>query len=186
MQATIAKGFWKDARHPVLEVLTMGAISGRTPAVVIEYTSYGKRVRKLFEDAFEARRFYAYKFRAGAEPKVLNPDKVSKDHTMPTTKKPAAKKPATKKPAKAKPATKSKAGTTISGKGQAVLAFLQSQGATTAAKAIDRRKVWSKCEVGMSVIATLKSAGLLVRVDKEDGWKGYYLTADGSKAAKQV
>jgi hypothetical protein len=41
--------------------------------VTLEYTSRGKRVRKTFDDMYAARRFYAAKLRAGADPKVVRP-----------------------------------------------------------------------------------------------------------------
>ncbi len=94
---------------------------------------------------------------------------------------------AKKKPA-AQPtitATEKKQSGGINSKGQAVIDFLNKKGATTAAKAYDREKVWEACEVGMSVIATLKSKGLLVRIDHEDGTKGYHLTAEGKKLASK-
>jgi predicted transcriptional regulator len=79
-----------------------------------------------------------------------------------------------------KPAAKNDS---ISAKGQAVLDYLSKHGATTAAKAIERSKVWKACEVGMGVISTLKAKGLLIRVDHEDGTKLYQLTAEGKKLA---
>lgn len=39
--------------------------------IAVEYDSRGKRVRKEFTDHFEARRFYATKFKAGRNPRVL-------------------------------------------------------------------------------------------------------------------
>ena len=38
--------------------------------VAIEYDARGKRVRKLFTDHYQARRFYAAKDKAGRNPKV--------------------------------------------------------------------------------------------------------------------
>ena len=73
----------------------------------------------------------------------------------------------------------------ITAKAQAVIDFLTKKGATTAAKAYDREKVWEACEVGMGVISTLKAKGLLVRVDHEDGKKLYHLTAEGKKLASK-
>ena len=46
------------------------SISGRMPAVRVEYDRHGKRVTKHFVDAYEARRFYAAKFKAGKNPIV--------------------------------------------------------------------------------------------------------------------
>jgi hypothetical protein len=43
------------------------------PAVIVEYDSRGKRVRKLFADPYEARRFYVAKDKAGRRPKVVRP-----------------------------------------------------------------------------------------------------------------
>jgi hypothetical protein len=46
------------------------AISNRLPPVAVEYDARGKRVTRQFANAFEARRFYAAKARAGKNPKV--------------------------------------------------------------------------------------------------------------------
>ena len=45
-------------------------ISTRLPSVAVEYDSRGQRVRKLFADAFAARRFYTQKAREGKNPQV--------------------------------------------------------------------------------------------------------------------
>ena len=47
------------------------AISDRMPAVTIEYSCRNKRATKDFEDANEAKKFYAAKEKAGRNPKVL-------------------------------------------------------------------------------------------------------------------
>lgn len=47
-----------------------GAITNRMPPVAVEYTSRGRRVCKTFADAYEARRFYGAKLRAGRDPAV--------------------------------------------------------------------------------------------------------------------
>ena len=39
--------------------------------VAIEYDSRGKRVRRVFVDHYKARQFYATKFKAGRNPKVV-------------------------------------------------------------------------------------------------------------------
>jgi len=44
--------------------------SGIVP-VTVEYTARGRRVTKTFADAYAARRFYAAKFKAGANPRVV-------------------------------------------------------------------------------------------------------------------
>ena len=46
------------------------AISARMPSVVVEYDCRGKRVEKLFECPYEARRFYAAKLKDGKNPRV--------------------------------------------------------------------------------------------------------------------
>lgn len=46
------------------------SIFNRPVAVAVEYASRGKRVRKTFADAYEARRFYGAKLRAGKDPAV--------------------------------------------------------------------------------------------------------------------
>lgn len=46
-------------------------ISGRSPAVTVEFDSRGLRVRKTFVDPFAARRFYVAKLLAGRNPRVL-------------------------------------------------------------------------------------------------------------------
>ncbi len=51
----------------------MASLSQQMPAVVVEYTSNGKRVQKYFANAYEARRFYAAKLKASKDPKVLKP-----------------------------------------------------------------------------------------------------------------
>ena len=48
----------------------MTAISNRMPGVNIEYDCRGKRVEKHFDDAYEARRFFAEKLKLGKNPKV--------------------------------------------------------------------------------------------------------------------
>lgn len=50
------------------------AISGRSPAVQVEYDSRGQRVRKLFTDPYAARRFYVGKLKAGKNPAVKKPE----------------------------------------------------------------------------------------------------------------
>jgi hypothetical protein len=45
-------------------------ISNRLPPVAVEYDSKGQRVTKQFTNAFEARRFYAAKLKAGKRPIV--------------------------------------------------------------------------------------------------------------------
>lgn len=47
------------------------AISTRLPAVDVEYDARGARAVKHFEDANEAKRFYAAKDKAGKNPKVI-------------------------------------------------------------------------------------------------------------------
>jgi hypothetical protein len=42
--------------------------------VIVEYTARGRRVRRLFPDAHQARRFYRQKMKAGAAPRVLAPE----------------------------------------------------------------------------------------------------------------
>lgn len=48
----------------------MGPVNTPKPRVAVEYTSRGRRVEKVFDDAFEARRFYCAKSKAGACPAV--------------------------------------------------------------------------------------------------------------------
>jgi hypothetical protein len=50
-----------------------GAISSRTPAVIVEYDMRGGRAQKLFTDAYLGRRFFVAKDKAGKNPKVVNP-----------------------------------------------------------------------------------------------------------------
>ena len=45
-------------------------ISNRMPLVWVEYDCRGERKSKHFDDAHEARRFYAAKLKAGKNPKV--------------------------------------------------------------------------------------------------------------------
>jgi hypothetical protein len=40
-------------------------------SVTVEYTARGRRVRKTFADIWQARRFYAEKHRAGADPRIV-------------------------------------------------------------------------------------------------------------------
>ena len=49
-------------------------ISNRMPAVRVEYDPNGQRTTKHFDDAYEARRFYATKFKAGKNPTVKKGD----------------------------------------------------------------------------------------------------------------
>lgn len=97
----------------------------------------------------------------------------------------AKKKPAMQVALEATEKKPAKKSTNITTKAQTVIDFLAKKGATTAAKAYDREKVWEACEVGMGVISTLKAKGLLVRVDHEDGKKLYHLTAEGKKLASK-
>jgi hypothetical protein len=39
--------------------------------VAIEYDARGRRTQRLFTDHYEARRFYAAKYKAGKRPKVI-------------------------------------------------------------------------------------------------------------------
>lgn len=39
--------------------------------IAVEYDAYGQRVRKTFEDMYEARRFYVAKDKAGKHPRVV-------------------------------------------------------------------------------------------------------------------
>lgn len=39
--------------------------------VVVEYTTRGQRVTKVFTDVFASRRFYIAKSKAGADPKIV-------------------------------------------------------------------------------------------------------------------
>ena len=45
-------------------------VSTRLPAVVVEYDVRGGRKQKRFENAYEARRFFVVKDRAGKNPKL--------------------------------------------------------------------------------------------------------------------
>lgn len=47
----------------------------KTPAVIVEYDCRGKRVRKVFEDAYKGRQFYTAKYNAHKHPKVVVPGK---------------------------------------------------------------------------------------------------------------
>ena len=49
----------------------MAAISGRFPAVAIEYDCRGLRKAKQFDSAQQAKRFYAKKLHAGRRPAVV-------------------------------------------------------------------------------------------------------------------
>jgi len=49
-------------------------ISGRCPAVVIEYDCRDTRKMKRFENPFEARRFWIAKDKAGKNPRVRKGD----------------------------------------------------------------------------------------------------------------
>jgi hypothetical protein len=40
-------------------------------AVFVSYLAHGKRKSKRFDDLYAARRFYAQKLKAGAEPRVV-------------------------------------------------------------------------------------------------------------------
>jgi hypothetical protein len=51
----------------------MPSISDRLPPVAVEYDAPCGRRCKYFEDAFEARRFYVAKDKAGKKPVVRNP-----------------------------------------------------------------------------------------------------------------
>lgn len=42
----------------------------KPPAVAIEYDRHGERVRKHFEDPWQAKRFYVAKLKAGKQPTV--------------------------------------------------------------------------------------------------------------------
>jgi hypothetical protein len=65
-----------DPNPPPLFLLALSRPTGELPVVVIEYDKYGKRVQKHFEDAYEARRFYLAKHKAGKRPNVLRaPDR---------------------------------------------------------------------------------------------------------------
>ena len=46
------------------------SISNRMPPVVVEYDCRGERKSKRFSDPYEARRFYAAKFKANKNPMV--------------------------------------------------------------------------------------------------------------------
>lgn len=70
-------------------------------------------------------------------------------------------------------------------KQQQVIDYLSKNKATSTATAIEREKVWKACDVGMSVIATLKEKKLMDRHDAEDGTKSYYLLAAGKKLASK-
>ncbi len=55
------------------------AITNRLPEVTVEYDKNGKRVTKHFACAFEARRFYASKLKAGKNPSVVGPSRKGAD-----------------------------------------------------------------------------------------------------------
>ena len=57
---------------------SMLPISTRSAPVVVEYDCYGKRRRKLFQQAIEARVFYVLKFKQGRNPKVRKEDNNAK------------------------------------------------------------------------------------------------------------
>jgi hypothetical protein len=52
----------------------MAAISGRSPAVKVEYDARGERRSKVFSNPYEARRFYTAKLKANANPAVKRVD----------------------------------------------------------------------------------------------------------------
>lgn len=49
----------------------MGPQNTPKDPVGVEYDAKGKRVTKVFADAYAARRFYGAKLKAGANPKVV-------------------------------------------------------------------------------------------------------------------
>jgi hypothetical protein len=53
--------------------MIMAAISGRMPSVDLEFDAGGRRIRRQFDDAFEARRVYARLLKAGRNPRVHKP-----------------------------------------------------------------------------------------------------------------
>lgn len=52
----------------------MFPMQGDVGPIAVEYDAGGERVRKTFDDVFEARRFYTRMFFAGRRPRVVKPD----------------------------------------------------------------------------------------------------------------
>lgn len=46
-------------------------ITGRLPAVIVEYDSRNDRKQRRFDDAYAARRFYAAKMKADKHPTII-------------------------------------------------------------------------------------------------------------------
>jgi ribosome-binding protein aMBF1 (putative translation factor) len=71
-QAQSPEVFWTDSRLTVCDSChrRSSPISTRMPSVVVEYDRYGQRAIKRFDDAYEARRFYALKLSQGKNPQV--------------------------------------------------------------------------------------------------------------------
>ena len=57
-------------------------MSGDPGPVAVEYNARGRRERKVFRDLYEARRFYAAKYKAGAEPRVSRPTEAERAALM--------------------------------------------------------------------------------------------------------
>lgn len=68
---------------------TISAVSNRMPPVAVEYTARGRRVRRVFADAYAARRFYVQQARAGRSPAVCKP--LAEETTMAKQPQDAAK-----------------------------------------------------------------------------------------------
>ena len=51
------------------------------PTFHIEYDKHNRRAIKVFNDYYEGRRFYTAKFKAGRNPKIINPNKPSKEQS---------------------------------------------------------------------------------------------------------
>lgn len=52
----------------------MGAISNRSPSIIVTYIKGKGRAEKLFTDAYAARRFFVAKLAAGKEPQLRSLD----------------------------------------------------------------------------------------------------------------
>lgn len=106
----------------------MFPMSRKPTAVNVEYTARGLRVSKWFADAYTARRFYAAKYRQGAQPVV----QAAQEHTMSeqstaanaeatpvVAEAPKAKAVASKKAPSKKPVAKAAAKKAVKGKAKA-------------------------------------------------------------------